>query len=65
MSIHESILVEAESIVHGDRDHDYGHPLDDFTRTAALWSVILGDKLTSNISVKQVGLMMIAMKISR
>ena len=58
---HKSILTEAESLVHGDRNADYGHPLDDFSRTAQIWSAILGFPVTA----QQVGLCMCGVKISR
>lgn len=57
----ETILQEAQRLVYGDRGADYGHPLDDFARTAAMWSAILGAPVTA----EQVGLCMIAVKISR
>jgi hypothetical protein len=57
----ESILQEAERLVHGDRGADYGHPLDDFSRTALMWSAILDAEVTA----EQVGLCMMAVKISR
>jgi len=57
----ESILEEAQRLVHGDRGKDYGHPLDDFSRTALMWSAILGFEVTA----QQVGLCMVALKISR
>ena len=57
----ETILQEAQRLVHGDRQADYGHPLDDFTRTAAMWSAILGFA----VKAEQVGLCMAAVKISR
>jgi len=56
-----NILEEANSLVHGDRQQAYGHPLDDFSRTAKLWSAILGHEVTP----EQVGLCMCAVKISR
>ena len=56
-----SILLEAQGLVHGDRQVMYGHPLDDFSRTAAMWSAILGVPVTA----EQVGLCMCAVKISR
>lgn len=57
----ESTLQEAQRLVHGDRGEDYGHPLDDFTRTATMWEAILG----APVSAEQVGLCMMALKISR
>ena len=57
----ETILQEAQRLVHGERQNTYGHPLDDFTRTAQLWSAILGFP----VKAEQVGLCMCAVKISR
>lgn len=56
-----NILEEANSLVNGARQGDYGHPLDDFTRTAKMWGAILGHEVTA----EQVGLCMCAVKISR
>lgn len=56
-----SILLEADNIVSNDRQADYGHPLDDFTKTAKMWSVILGVE----IEPEKIPLCMIAVKISR
>ena len=61
MSAESSVLLEAQKLVHGDRNADYGHPLDDFSRTARMWSAILGVE----VSPEQVGLCMVAVKISR
>jgi hypothetical protein len=36
-----SILTDADSLIHGDRNADYGHPLDDYTKTGWLWAPIL------------------------
>lgn len=47
--------------MHGDRQDAYGHPFHDFSRTAAMWSAILGTTVTP----AQVGLCMCAVKISR
>lgn len=57
----ETTLQEAQRLVHGDRGAAYGHPLDDFNRSAKMWSAILGITVTA----EQVGLCMIAVKISR
>lgn len=56
-----SVLTEANNLVHGERNESYGHPLDDFSRTAKIWSAILGIGVTP----EQVGLCMIGVKISR
>lgn len=44
----ESILDEASRIVGGDRGKDYGHPYDDFSRTAALWAALFGHEFTAS-----------------
>jgi hypothetical protein len=56
-----TILEEAQGLVYGERQASYGHPLDDFTRTAKMWGAILGCEVTA----EQVGLCMCALKISR
>jgi hypothetical protein len=63
----QSILEEAQSLVHGDRNASYGHPLDDFARTAQIWNAILGKKLLAGcrISAEDVALCMVGVKISR
>lgn len=58
----ENILKEADKIVGGDRNADYGGPRQDFDRTAAIWGAILGIK---NITAMQVALCMIGVKMSR
>lgn len=57
----DSVLLEAQGLVHGARQDAYGHPVHDFTRTAKMWSAILGVE----VSASQVGLCMCAVKISR
>lgn len=58
----ESICQEADRIVAGERRSDYGHPFDNFTHTGALWATILG---VDEVTPEQVGLCMIAVKLSR
>lgn len=53
------ILSKARDAVHGGRG--YAHPLDDFTRTAKIWSAILD----TDVTPEQVGLCMVGLKISR
>lgn len=36
-----SILEEAIQLINGDRNNDYGDPLDDFKTTASLWQTYL------------------------
>lgn len=57
----ENILDEAWDLVHGDRGAAYGHPLDDFSKTARLWSVVFG----TDVTPEQVALAMACVKISR
>jgi hypothetical protein len=58
----ESICQEADYLVSNDRGNDYGPPKHDFLKTAKLWEVILG---IENIKPEQIGLCMIALKLSR
>lgn len=56
-----NLLRQAEKLVLGSRHKDYGHPLDNFTKTAKMWEPILGQPITA----EQVGLCMIAVKLAR
>lgn len=60
-----SILLEAERLVHGPRQHAYGHPANDFSRTAALLNIILAGKLRDELDAADVALMMVCVKLSR
>lgn len=60
----QSILEEAQSLVFGDRNASYGHPFDDYTRTARMWEAILG-MTPYTITPRIACLMMAAVKISR
>lgn len=51
----------AVSLVTGDRQDDYGHPLDNMDRAARIWSAILG----TDVTAEQVALCMVGMKIAR
>ncbi len=63
----ESILTEAARITSTDRQSDYGHPRDDFAKTAKIWNGILTDKLASGqeISADDIPLCMIGVKLAR
>lgn len=57
----ETILQEAQRLVYGDRNKDYGSPLSDYGKVAKLWSVVLGIEVTP----LQAALCMCCVKISR
>jgi len=57
----DNILDLANSAVGGDRGDDYGHPLDDFTRSAQMISGLLGHP----VKPSDVPLIMICIKLSR
>lgn len=57
----ERPLEEALRLVHGDRGQDYGHPGEDFARTAGMWASLFGWSVTP----AQVALAMICVKMSR
>lgn len=65
----ESILQEAQRLVHGDRGAAYSHPLTDYACTAGLWNAIWGphgaDKLRADLTPEDAILGMIAVKMSR
>lgn len=56
-----SVLEEATDLIHGARQKQYGHPIEDFSRTAKMWEAILGVE----VPVEKVPLCMIAVKMSR
>ena len=57
----EEILQEAETLINGDRAKDYGDAYVNHKRIADMWSVVFGKEVT----VRQVILCMIAMKMAR
>jgi hypothetical protein len=56
-----SILIEADSLINGDRQQDYGPPEVNFIRIAKLWSIILGHDITWD----HVILCLIQLKVAR
>ncbi len=61
------ILSEAGHLTSGKRHNDYGHPRNDFARTAQMWTGILSEKLQPGqvITAMDVPLCMIAVKLAR
>ena len=46
------VAAEAHAMVYGDRQDDYGHPREDFTRTAVVWSGLLQHKLADGAYIE-------------
>ena len=63
----ESILEEAQRLTSVERQDAYGHPLDDYTRTAELWTGLLRHKLKPGESITWADAIrcMVAVKLSR
>ena len=55
------LFAEADAIINGPRQKEYGSPSESFGRIAAFWSAYTG----VNLSVKDVVNMMILLKVSR
>lgn len=64
---YQTILQEAQSLVYGSRNADYGHPYDDYLRNAGFLQIILKDKLKDDavITPQEAILFMICLKVSR
>jgi len=63
----ERIEQEAHRLVRGVRQHDYGHPYNDFSKTAQMWSGLLRELLKPGKSIQpeHVAWMMVLLKASR
>ena len=55
------VLREAEKLTCGDRNAQYGDPLQDFKRIAAMWSIMFGIEVLPH----QVAMALMALKLSR
>jgi len=63
--LQESVTAEADRLVYSERTRDYDHPLDNFRKTAIVWTGLLYDKLKRPITEEEVGLMMVGVKLAR
>jgi len=65
----ESVFEEAQRLVLGPRNDDYGHPFHDFSRTGLIWHAVLRDHYSKSpdepIPPELVSLCMAGLKISR
>lgn len=61
----ETVLEEAQRLVNGDRGANYGHPFDDFGRTAAMVTGLLGKRLVAPLTPEDIAKIMICVKLSR
>lgn len=61
------ILREAEGLITGDRNKNYGSPTENFDTTAALWNAQLGHKLKPGqvFTATDVALLMVQLKMAR
>lgn len=63
------ILNEAINLINGDRNNDYGDPVDDFQTTADFWQVYLSRTMTArgelNLRPHDVAVMMMLLKVAR
>lgn len=61
----ESILLEAERLTNSDRRKTYGHPLDDWGRTAGMANSLFAHKLKEPFTPEETCLFMVLVKLSR
>ncbi|AOT23177.1 hypothetical protein SEA_TAQUITO_57 [Mycobacterium phage Taquito] len=57
----ENVLQEAQRLIFGDREQQYGNPSESFDRIAGLWSAYIGTELNG----LDVANLMILLKVSR
>lgn len=62
-----SILEEAHTAVYGDRQDDYGHPREDMTRQAIIWTGLLHHKLAdgAHLEPEDIARCMVGTKLAR
>jgi hypothetical protein len=67
MTDENSVLHEAIEITKGDRNRDYGHPLDNLENTAEFWSGYIMRRFGVRVKLnyRDVSMMMVLMKVSR
>lgn len=61
----ETILRTANRLIHGDREQDYGKPIDSFTRLAAAFNIVLEGAGHDPIDPVTAAKLMVALKFAR
>lgn len=63
----QTILEDAQAAVYGDRQADYGHPREDMTRQAIIWTGLLHHKLAdgAHLEPEDVARCMVGVKLAR
>lgn len=59
--LRSEVLAEANLLITGERNNQYGEPTQDFTRTARMWSAYLG----IDVKPHDVAALMALLKLSR
>lgn len=60
-----NILQEATAAVYGPRQAAYGHPSENFGRTARLWTAYLGERVPGGLTAPDVAMLMVLLKMAR
>ncbi len=62
-----NVLKEADKLVHGDRNADYGHPFVDYECTAAMWRALIKRRYGVDVPLTPdfACVLMVAVKLSR
>ncbi|MBN50006.1 MAG: hypothetical protein CMN85_10725 [Spongiibacteraceae bacterium] len=60
-----NILEEANELTGGDRQQDYGHPLDNYQRLADMMTGYLGARLNGDLTAQDAGMFMVLCKVAR
>lgn len=60
-----SLLQDADALINGQRQQDYGSPASNFTHIAMIWSALLAKKLNAHITAQEVTMLMVGLKQAR
>jgi hypothetical protein len=61
----DSVLLEAQGLVHGDRNQQYGAPAEEYRRTVGMVNAMLGAKLREPLLPEDLAYIMVCLKLSR